>query len=228
MSTGKPWVVIPARAGSKGIESKNLVEVGGRSLIRRAIDTCQLVSQLAEIIVSTDGEEILKAARDAGARVVWRPPEIAGDLAKSEDAVLHAVDTVVEELRCEPAHLLMVQCTSPFLEAQDLTGVLSLLRHFDSAFTAVPSHAFLWRSDPSGNASGINHDWKRRLPRQLLSPEFRETGGCYGMNMEGFRESRNRFFGRIGIQTVSLMSSIEIDDQGDLEFARSVAARYPL
>jgi len=180
------------------------------------------------VIVSTDGEGIRKAAREAGARVVSRPPAIAGDWAKSEDAVLHAVDAVAYEVGHEPTQVLMVQCASPFLEVQDLIGVLSLLKRFDSAFTAVPSHAFLWRRDPSGNASGVNHDWKQRLPRQSFSPEFRETGGCYGMNMTGLREARYRFFGRVGIQTVSHMSGIEIDDESDLQFARAIAASDPL
>ena len=73
-------VVVPARGGSRGIPRKNLVEVGGRSLLRWAIEA-GLEAHLADrVVVSTDDAEIAAAAREAGAEVPFvRPSELAAD-----------------------------------------------------------------------------------------------------------------------------------------------------
>ena len=66
--------VIPARGGSKGVPRKNLREVGGRSLLARAITACRDARGIDRIIVSTDDEEIAAAARSAGAEIPFMRP----------------------------------------------------------------------------------------------------------------------------------------------------------
>src|SRR4051812_12992965 len=111
MSTLRVVAVIPARAGSKGIPGKNLRTVGGRSLVRRAVESARAARLVDGVVVSTDGDDIAAEAVAAGARVVRRPAELAGDEASSESALLHTL----EELRAvgdEPEVLLFLQATS--------------------------------------------------------------------------------------------------------------------
>jgi N-acylneuraminate cytidylyltransferase len=198
--------IIPARGGSKGIPDKNLQTVGGVSLLARAISACLQSASIRTVYVSTDSDRIAEVASNCGAQVIRRPVEISGDSASSESALLHALDEIEKQ-------------TSPFISHVDIDGVVGLLQNHDSALTVTHNHAFIWRRDSSGNAIGINHDSAVRLPRQQLAPEFRETGAVYGMNIEQFRKSSHRFFGRIGMYEVPAERSMEIDEPEDLRLA---------
>ena len=145
--TPRVLAVIPARGGSKGVAAKNLAPVAGVPLVARAARECLAARNVTDVVVSTDDPAIAEAARSAGAEVVERPAEIAGDLATSEAAVLHAMDTYEERHR-KPLHtVLLVQCTSPFLVREDVEGVVAAVTEdgADSALTVAPFHGFVWR-----------------------------------------------------------------------------------
>ena len=216
--------VIPARGGSKGVPGKNLRRVGGRSLVERAVDACLDASAIDRVYVSTDDSGIADAARAAGAEVVERPANLSGDTASSESALLHALDTLAAD-GGDPEVVVFVQCTSPFLDPEDLDEAVSRITDgkADAVFAAVPTYEFLWRSGPHGQASGINHDAAYRPRRQDREPHFRETGAFYAMTVAGFREARHRFFGRTQIVPVTELSAVEIDHEHDLVLASALA-----
>ena len=54
----KSLCFIPARGGSKRIPRKNLLPLGGKSLLRRSIDTAIQAEIFDKIIVSSDDPEV--------------------------------------------------------------------------------------------------------------------------------------------------------------------------
>ena len=221
--SGDVLVVIPARGGSKGVPGKNLARVGGVPLVVRAIRAAQMAQRVTAVAMSTDDPTIAAAATAAGAIAVERPPDLAGDEATSEAALSHAVETLYGSHAAGPEVLVMAQCTSPFLTAHDLDGVVGAVldEGADSAFTAAPSHAFLWRI--ATEAHGVNHDPAARQRRQDREPEWLETGAAYAMRGAGFRANRHRFFGRIVAVPSDPARVLEIDEPGDLARARALA-----
>ena len=219
-NTARIVAVVPARGGSKGIPGKNLQEVGGRSLVQRAVDVCRASRYINEVWVSTDDDTIADHAISSGGGVIHRPDELAGDHASSESALLHALEHLNISGRGDEI-LVFVQCTSPFINAADVDAAIQRVvsREFDSVFAAVPTFEFLWRLD-GDTAYGLNHDHSRRLRRQDRDPDYRETGAFYVMRVEGFVECGHRFFGRIGVQPVAAETSLEIDEAADLVLAR--------
>ena len=213
--------IIPARGGSKGIPNKNLQTVGGVTLLARTISACLKSDSIATVYVSTDSDDIAAVALNNGAQVIRRPADISGDTASSESALLHALNEI-EKTSSLPNNVLFAQCTSPFITHADIDGILELLKDHDSALTVTHNHAFIWRRDNAGNAIGINHDSAIRLPRQQLDPEFKETGALYAMNIDQFRKSGHRFFGRIGMYEVPADRSMEIDEPEDLRLANTL------
>ncbi|MEU9031825.1 acylneuraminate cytidylyltransferase family protein [Streptomyces sp. NPDC048383] len=225
--------VIPARGGSKGIPGKNVAEVGGVPLVARAVLACRGAAHVTRVVVSTDDAAIAAAAREAGAEVVERPAALGSDLASSESALLHALDRLEERYPEPVGVLVLVQCTSPFVTAEEVDAtVLAVLRDgADSAFTAVPFHGFLWGTEgpaagsptgPGHRAHGVNHDSSVRLRRQDRTPEYLESGAVYAMRADGFRRHGHRFFGRTQLVPTAPERAIEIDEPGDLARARAL------
>ncbi|MFE1505519.1 cytidylyltransferase domain-containing protein [Streptomyces albidoflavus] len=220
--------VIPARGGSKGVPGKNLAEVGGVPLVARAVHACRTARLVSEVLVSTDDPAIAEAARAAGAITVERPAPLSGDTATSEAAVLHALDTDEARHGRLADVVLLVQCTSPFLTADDVDGVTAaVLEGADTAVTAAPFHGFLWRDLATGatpsSGHGVNHDAAHRPRRQDRPEDLLETGAAYAMRGDGFRAVRHRFFGRTALVRTDPARVLEIDDPHDLARARALA-----
>ncbi|WP_084516586.1 N-acetylneuraminate synthase family protein [Microtetraspora niveoalba] len=209
--------VVPARGGSVGVPLKNLEKVGGVPLVARAVHACLRAGRVDEVVVSTDHEGIAAVAREAGARVVERPAELSGAAASSESAVLHALDTLPED----PEVVLLVQCTSAFIDADDLDAAVGrvLDGHADVVFSGMETYEFVW----TGAGAGVNHDPAARPRRQDREPHFRETGAFYVMRAAGLREHGHRFFGRVVVQPVPARHAVEVDTPEDLEIVRALA-----
>lgn len=68
-------VVIPARMGSSRLPGKPLVAIAGRPLIAHVIARAR-ESAAQRVIVASDDDRVLEAARQAGAEARWTPSEL--------------------------------------------------------------------------------------------------------------------------------------------------------
>ncbi|MFC9236696.1 cytidylyltransferase domain-containing protein [Streptomyces decoyicus] len=190
--------VIPARGGSKGVPAKNLAAVGGVPLVARAVRECRAARLVTDVVVSTDDAGIAAAARGAGAVVVRRPGDIAGDTATSEAAVLHAMDAYEAEHGTRVDAVLLVQCTSPFIVREDIDGVAAAVVEggADSALTVAPFHGFVWRDaadDADVSPAPAERPAGATVPAQATAtaPATLTTTGGYGVNHDkSFRPRR--------------------------------------
>lgn len=219
------WVVIPARGGSKGIPLKNLQRLWGESLIGRSIRICRNAG--FPVVVSTDSDEIGREAEGLGACVVKRPDNISCCNSRSEDAVLHALESLQRNGEVVDI-VLFVQCTSPFLKANWLVEAATAIQsgRWDAAFTVYKQAGedFQWRLSRDGSLRPL-HKWVDRRPRQQLDFPYRENGALYSCRLAEFQKFGTRFgnFGgkRIFPIVVGERESFQIDTPEDLEFCRS-------
>lgn len=218
--SGQVLAVIPARGGSKGVPGKNVARIGGVPLVARAVRAALGAEHIDQVAVSTDDPDIARAAEQAGAIVVQRPAELAGDTATSEAALTHAIGAIHGEH--PPEIVVMIQATSPFITSRELDDLVGVIKAgADSAFTAAPFHGFIWRS--ANNAVGVNHDSSSRPRRQDREPEWLETGAAYAMRTDGFARHGHRFFGRIVAVPAPPERVLEIDEPADLKRAQILA-----
>ncbi len=106
--------VIPARGGSKRLPRKNIRPLGGIPLIFWSINAAKGISEICDILVSTDDPEIAEVTKNTGALVPWlRPRELATDTAQSVDVCLHALEWYEKE-KGKVDGLMLLQPTSPF------------------------------------------------------------------------------------------------------------------
>ena len=131
--------VIPARGGSKGIASKNLVDFCGKPLVAWTIEQALAARQIDSVWVSSDDPGILEVATRAGAHALKRPAEISGDTATSESCWRHAIDAIDADGEAPIDVLVAPQCTSPVRKAEDFDAAIALFERggYDSLFSAT-------------------------------------------------------------------------------------------
>ncbi len=116
MSKSNPSIIalIPARAGSKRVQGKNIRLLAGHPLIAYTICAAKQSGVFADIIVSTDSEEYAEISRQYGAEVPFlRPEEISGDLSLDIewlDFTLRKLKEMGREYDC----FSILRPTSPF------------------------------------------------------------------------------------------------------------------
>jgi CMP-N-acetylneuraminic acid synthetase len=117
------------------VPGKNLELLGGRSLVRRALETALASGALDTIVLSSDSEDVLAEAEGLEVLALRRPPELAADRALAYDVARHALDTTPETFDA----LAVIQCTTPFTEPEDIAGALRLLETSGAASVVTVS-----------------------------------------------------------------------------------------
>jgi len=206
--------VIPARAGSKGVPGKNLLRLGGATLVWHAVQSAVQSRYVTRTVFSTEDETLAAEGMAAGAEVPFRRPmELASDTAGSWEVVCHAVDTL-EQQGWSPDYVVLLQPTTPFRTAQHVDALLTLV--FDAGTSSgltirpadYPPHWMFWRDSDHllrrlfADGAGIKRRqdapvaWQPNglvyvVRRELLTPSLSlPLADTVGLPM-GWRESVN-------------------------------------
>ena len=136
----KVIAIILARGGSKGIPRKNLLEFAGHPLVSWSVMQAKNAKEIDEVYVSSDSDEILKIAKNYGATPIKRPAKYAGDEAKSEEAIIHAL----EVLGSDQEIVIMLEPTAPLRKPNDLSNAVKMFRNkgWDSCFSGATLQDF--------------------------------------------------------------------------------------
>lgn len=154
----KIFAFIFARGGSKGIPGKNKRLLAGKPLLAWAVDIARDIPEINRVFVSTDDAHIAEIAREHGAEVIDRPPELAQDNTPEWFAWQHAVKWV--KGRGDTFDVfLSLPATSPLRSKDD---VLNCLHRLDDVTDIVVTFTETGRS-PWFNMVRINKDERLRL-----------------------------------------------------------------
>ena len=204
---------IPARAGSKGIKSKNITPINGKPLIYYTLKAAE-ESNLQKVYVSTDSEIIKNVVENFGfenVEVIARSTESANDKATSESALVEFAQNYKFDNVC------FIQATSPFTTTNDINGGLAkfLTNNYGAVISVVKNHQFLWSVD--GNPT--NYDPQIRPRRQDWDGYFIENGAFYISSRKNILKNNCRITNPVGFWEMNKNSLIEIDTQEDLDLA---------
>jgi CMP-N,N'-diacetyllegionaminic acid synthase len=120
--------IITARGGSKGIPGKNIRPLAGKPLIGWTIEAARQSQYIDRVIVSSDSAEILDVSRQFGAETPFaRPAYLATDLAKQEDALLHAMHFVEQEEGRGYDYMMLLIPTHPLRDAAEIDAVVETM-----------------------------------------------------------------------------------------------------
>jgi CMP-N,N'-diacetyllegionaminic acid synthase len=215
--------LVPARGGSTRVPKKNLAVVGGRTLVRRALDTAIAAGCFNEVAVSSDSEEILAETAGIEVTAVRRPAELASPSARAYDVVVHALDEL-DPGRDRFDALAVVQCTSPFTSPADLVGAIELLER-----SGADSVVSVSRVDAGAHPLKLKVldgdrlrpflDDDRLTPSHDLPPLWTRNGSIYAIRSAVIRQGE--MLGRdVRGYEMPPERSYDIDTPRDLAFAR--------
>lgn len=223
--------IIPARGGSKRVPGKNLADVGGKSLLVRAIESSRDCDTTA---VSTDDQaarSVVEEYRRCGSDDVVlheRKPEHATDTAQLEDVI---ADVLAQHGEGVDA-IVLLQPTSPFRTAAHVAEALRILETTgcDSVVSVTanarlhPSrHGMMWTGDDGGRTYRTMGNPRARPRSQECSEYAEENGAVYAFTRKHWDARRNRMGGDMRALVMHWSEAVDVDEPADLEAARRMA-----
>lgn len=216
--------IIAARAGSKGLPGKNIIECAGKPLIAWTIEAALASSNIDRVLVSTDSKQIAAVAERYGAWVPFlRPAQLADD----ESSVVDVIKDVLARLSADAYefdYVLLLQPTSPLRTTTHIDEAIS--KYFatkttdaDALVSVKPMDSkVLWVLGEDEQSGYIfNHygmDLSDNARRQALPKCYAPNGAIYLAKVDGF----NGFYGKHArAYVMDEVSSIDVDYQEDLE-----------
>lgn len=218
----KVLALIPARGGSKGIKGKNVIDLCGKPLIAYSIEAARASAYVDRVLVTTDSEEIQKVSRKYGAYAPFlRPAELAGDRAKTIDAVLHGIDWLKDNGE-EYDILLLLQPTQPLRRVEDIDRALETFMANGGcglvSVRSVEEHPILMRTIEDGRLQNMLSVGST-IRRQDMPEYFLVDGSIY-INMIAELHEKTSFNDNPLPFLMARENSVDIDEPADLEMAK--------
>ena len=222
-------ILVPARAGSKGLPGKNLLPLGGAPLLAWTARTIEAAGLPGRAILSTEDPEIAAVGRAAGLETPFvRPSALARDDTSMIGVVEHAVGWMEREAGYPVSAIMLLQPTSPFRRACRLRQAMDLLAQPGTdgvvgVDTLLRTPNLLFREGAGGLLQPLA-PWEGPLLRQGIPPMFSPNGTLYLITRESLRRHRRFFPERLRALPTSRIESIDIDTPEDWELATAVVA----
>ncbi len=217
---------IPVRGGSKSIPLKNIKNFCGKPLVYWNIKALQEASQIDQIIIATDSEDIINVVEGfkfSKTKIYKRSSENAQDTSSTESVMLEYLEQIDYQ---QDDTFILVQATSPLTRTEDFSSALELFNtsDYDSLLTGVRFKRFFWNEDGTSK----NYDHKNRPRRQDFQGEFMENGAFYINKIGNILKDKNRLSGKIALFEMEEFTAFEIDEPDDWAIAENLMQRHIL
>ena len=234
MSNGDKIVLglVPARAGSKGIPTKNIRLLAGVPLLSRAITSGLDSGVMDRVLLTTDSAEFAKIGIKAGAEVPFiRPPELAQDTTPMLPVIQHALRFVMEA-GWTPDIVVLLQPTAPFRSPHDIAKAVELLcvnPQCDSVVSVerVPEHYsphFVMKVE-NNRLLPFMADALKITRRQDAPKAYTRNGQFYVMRRETLLE-KNSIYGENCFPFVTSHEAVNLDSMDDWVAAEKLAQTF--
>lgn len=119
--------IILARAGSRRLTSKNIINLYGSPLIAYTIRAARKSKYINRIICSTDSIAIASIAQKYGAEIPYiRPKKLALNKTTSIDSLIHVLNYLEKKQNYYPDIVVLLQPTSPLRTERHIDQAIEL------------------------------------------------------------------------------------------------------
>lgn len=233
--------IIPARAGSKTIINKNLIQLNHKTLVRLALEVAMKSNVFKRIIVSSDyprhrlDMDDLNIPTISQVSYAPRPKELAQDDTKMIDSI----QSVLSKYGGNEKWVWVLQPTSPFRTVEDFKRIYTALSSGDweACISFKPLKEYIDRSYTVKEGTVYRINQSNYKNKQELKCQVTRSGNFYVTKREHIEKKKTfevkPFFpymmGNIDCETAthnevlrSRKLGVNIDDQEDLSYAKDV------
>lgn len=218
--------LLPMKAHSARVTSKNFRMIAGKPLFRWILDTMLAVDAIDQVIINTDARDLLSDNGlndgDEGGRVMIRDrkPEICGDFVSMNLVLQDDIDAVTSDI------YFMTHTTNPLLSPDTIRAMLDTFQAGqiagnDSLFCVTPHQTRFY--SPSGEP--INHDPNNLIRTQDLPEYMEENSVGYLFSKESFAATSARIGTSPILYATPPLESVDIDEPSDWFMAESLLTR---
>lgn len=225
--TDRVVALLPMKANSERVKSKNFRSFAGRPLYQWMLSTLIGMDEIDEVVINTDAQaELAESGIEAFTRsgklnIRSRPEEIRGD-----HVSMNLV--IADDIASVPADIyLMTHTTNPLLSADTMRNALASYRtavaegRADSLFTVNRVQTRFYRED----GSAVNHDPDNLIRTQDLELWFEENSNLYIFSANSFSATGARIGRDPLLFETPKLESLDIDGPDDWDLAEAVALR---
>lgn len=222
----KILAVIPARAGSKGVPGKNNKVFDGKPLIGYAIESALESQLITDVVVSSDGEEILKIASSyESVNCHNRRNDLATDTSPIGDTLVD----IIHQFEERPELIVLLQPTSPLRTGKQIDEAIQLLLNASNSNSVIsvirmddvhPARMY-WIENQTQPMRPIIQEFETAR-RQDIPPAFYRNGAIYVSRVSKFLETKSVMCGPSCGYEMSGQTWLNIDDKRDVIIAESL------
>lgn len=225
----KILTIIPARAGSKGIKNKNIINLNGKPLIQYSLDIAKKISNISDICISTDSKKIKSIVIKNNINFHgYRPKYLSEDNSLTIDVVKYELKKFESFFKKKYDFILLLQPTCPIRSIKHLKKIINMVtfakNKYDSGISVKkvdanhPYRMKVFKKKYLKNFTGNNKEDMR--PRQKLPPVYIRSGSYYFIKRDVMKKNNslvgNNCFGLV----LDNIYSSNIDNTDDLNLLR--------
>ncbi|MEM1381204.1 MAG: acylneuraminate cytidylyltransferase family protein [Pseudomonadota bacterium] len=219
--------LLPMKAHSARVTSKNFRDIAGKPLFRWILDTLLVSNAIDQVVINTDARSILSDNGlnhgDAEGRVLIRDrkDEICGDFVSMNLVLADDIANVPSDI------YVMTHTTNPLLSTETIDAMLAQYSeanasgNADSLFS-VNQHQTRFYT-PEG--APINHDPQNLIRTQDLPPYYEENSVFYIFTGDSFAATNARIGEKPSMYVTPPLESVDIDEPEDWFMAESLLQR---
>lgn len=223
----RPIAIVPARAGSKRIISKNTKLFLGVPIIVRVLKMLRSCGIFEDIVVSTDDEELISNVKNLGFSAPFvRPSELASDYASTADVANHAINYLLDSGVAAETDFCLVYPTAVMTRSETILDSYDSFRAIgcELMFAAAPFSSEIhraWFRDDFGGVRPIFQGFQSYRSQDLPRAYF-DAGQFYWFKRNAWREEvLEQGIGRTLFE-VSPLEAVDINTIEDWKLAETI------
>lgn len=215
--------IITARGGSKRIPRKNIKLFLGKPIIAYSIEAAIKSNLFADVMVSTDDQEIAEISKKWGAKVpFYRSIENANDFATTNDVILEVI-LQYKSLGNNFDNACCIYPTAPFVNDEKLTEAYQILQKpdIDLVMPCVAYSFPILRSFTKDNTNMLSYAFPENINKrsQDLPQYFHDAGQFYFFKVKNYLQRKKLVSDKMyGMEFTELMVQ-DIDNENDWKMA---------
>ena len=225
------FIHIGARANSKGLRDKNILNFNGKPLILWSIILAKKINKKAKIIINTDSNKIIKLAKTYKVDyVLKRPSKLSSDKASKFSAWKYACNYLFKKKLIDENDLFLdLDCTCPLRKLNDIKKLINKFfnlrrkKKFDAIFTITQArrNPYFNMMEEKNSYMVISKKFNKNIVRRQNAPKVYEHCGVGYALKPNFLLKKNNFLeGKLIGHKVPLITGFDIDNEFDLKMLK--------